>query len=298
MKISSLRKGVVYELVDKTKDMYYEVVDILNDEIGGYKREVITLGNVSDKSTITVTLRNLNNPKLWDSVDGAVVVEQMEIVKKIIFLDGSEKIIEKESLANDYPKTSLLEKKKPSKKKPKKSQKKTVIVKPNVIVKPKEAEAPCRIDALIKAQTSPLIYGSDFYWNLMGFTYDDLDLLGSTLSGCVPIFEKIFIEPKLFSKDVHQQELDKFRDGSVTLRDIRAMGNRIKANTQDEAGKPVAPQTIIKRIMKSFYHWGSFKEKEALGLNRKLSELPYGRQNQLMLADRKSKKFKRNLKDS
>jgi hypothetical protein len=322
-------------------------VDVLSDEISGYKREVITLGNVSDKTTITVTLRNLNNPRLWEEVKDATVIEEVKIVrktvKKIVFLDGSEKIIDEESLeekqttVDDDPKSVLKEyfdKKKDNKKKPKKSQKKVVIVKPNVTVISGEeiklaaqhkeardgqtnaittamANSKDSLDKKKKTvksedreKTDSLVYDSKFYWRLMNLTYQDLDILGSVLAKCIPIFENIFVKPKFRSRDVHQQELDKFRDGHVTLREIRAMGNRLKASTPDQIGTPVSPQQIIKRMIRSFYHWGSAKEKESLRLNQKLSELPYGKQNQKKIQDKineankKSKKFKKDLKET
>lgn len=357
MKISSLRKGMVFKRVGRWDDdsrntsesPFHEVVDILIDEIdGGYQREVITLGNVSDKSTITVTMRNLSNLRNWSEVTGAAVVEKVEVItttrkiRKIVFLHGTEEIISDYEVQEESQPV-VLEKKKPKEKKAKKRKKKVVIVKPNLTVvsgeeikraaQHKEARdgqtnaittALANLKAAVGVtpknvssseeknneqvqgviESGSLVYDSSFYWRLMRYTYQDLDILGAALEKCIPIFEDIFVVPKFKSRAVHQQELDKFRDGLVTLREIRAMGNRIKITTPDQLGTPVSPQQILKRMMRSFYHWGSVKEKEALGLNRKLSELPYGKQNQKRIqgkidaANKKSSKFRRDLRNT
>tara|TARA_R110002020_G_scaffold43048_4_gene125503 strand:+ start:496 stop:1584 length:1089 start_codon:yes stop_codon:yes gene_type:complete len=362
MQISSLKIGMVFKRVGRWDDdsrstsesPFHEVVDILNDDIeGGYRREVVTLGNVSDKSTITVTIRNLNNLRLWEEVKGAAVVEDIEVitttrkVRKIVFLHGTEEVISDYEVIDDSP--VVVEVKKPSKpvppkkKQEKEAPKKVVIVKPEVIsgeeikraaqhkeardgrsnaitsafanIKAKAKGVVCadpeeevseenRKPAKANPDSDVVMYDNEFYWRLMRYTYQDLDVLGAALIKCVPIFEDIHVVPKYGSKAVHQQELDKFRDGNVQLREIRAMGNRIRSNTPDQIGTPVSPQQIVKRMMRAFYHWGSHDEKESLGLNKRVSELPYGKQNQKRIqakidsANRKSRKFKTDLKNT
>jgi hypothetical protein len=331
---------------NNSESPFHEVVDILNDDIeGGYRREVITLGNVSDKSTITVTIRNLNNTRLWEEMKGAVVVEDVEVItttrkiRKIVFLHGTEEIIsDYEVLEEGQPVVDEVEKPRklvpPKKKQAKEPKKKVVIVKPNLTVvsgeeikraaQHKEARdgqtnaittALANLKAVVgvtpkeeksedSEKTDSLVYDSNFFWRLMRYTYQDIDILGAALSKCIPLFEDIHVVPKYSSKAVHQQELDKFRDGNVPLRDIRAMGNRIRSNTPDQIGTPVSPQQILKRMMRAFYHWGNAKEKESLGLNKKVSELPYGKQNQKKIQDKidsankKSRKFKTDLKNT
>ena len=61
MKLSSLRKGMVFEKA-KSKDAY-AVIDIITDSVSGFSREVITLGNLSNRKAEVATISELNNPK-------------------------------------------------------------------------------------------------------------------------------------------------------------------------------------------------------------------------------------------
>lgn len=283
MKLSTLRNGMVFKKVSKTTGSnHYEIADVLQDSVNGYTREIITLGNVSTKETTAVTISDLNNPRQWKEVKGAVVTEQTEVVKKVVFADGAEKVLDREIVReNQVYVESIPEKKK-------EPAQKTVIVNNHFDIKKaaqfkqaKDNHTNAMTSALANAtvrkkpvlketakepeDTTQVVYDKPFFWSLMKYTYDDIDILAIVVHGCVPIFNKIQVEPKKISKMVHQQELDAFRSGS-SLREIRDMGNRIKALTPDQIGMPVSPQQIVRRILKAFYHYGTVAEKKSLRL--------------------------------
>tara|TARA_R110002051_G_scaffold157031_3_gene228638 strand:+ start:3528 stop:4397 length:870 start_codon:yes stop_codon:yes gene_type:complete len=263
MKITSLRNGMVYEKVSKKRERkHFEVLDILSDKIGGYTRELITLGDVVAKSTTSVNISELNNPSSWTYVDGAIVVEQTHIIKKILYQNGNEKIIDRKVNLSDVEKMASVD-----------SLSGTYAAD---ITGPRQKRKKVSTSDQTEADGNRVIYESSFYWNLMRFRYEDIDILGSIISKCVPVFQNIFAEPKNISKQVHLQEFDAWKSDGKSLKEIRDMGNRIKIFSPDQIGTPVSPQTIITRLMKSFYHFGTESDKKSLGLDKDLSDMPCG----------------------
>ena len=280
MKLQTLRNGMVFEKVCKAGNEHYEVADVLQDSVNGYTREIITLGNVSTKETTTVTISELNNPSQWKEVKGAVVTEQTEVVKKVVFSDGAEKVLEREIVTEDqvYVESIPEPQKEPAPK--------TVIVNNHLDIKKAAqhmqarsnrtnamtsalANATVRKKPVLKVEPEEepkpeVIHDKAFFWSLMKYSYDDLELIPIVLGGCTSVFIKIEVPPKNLSKMVHQQELDAFRSGA-SLREIRDMGNRIKGSPE-QIGTPVTPQSIVRRILKAFYHYGTQAEKKSLRL--------------------------------
>jgi len=92
MKITAFRVGMVFRKVYRaSKEEFYEVVEIISDKLSGYKRDVISLGNVTAKNITVVNISEINNPKCWKYVEGASIETEREttVVTKVVFSDGS-----------------------------------------------------------------------------------------------------------------------------------------------------------------------------------------------------------------
>jgi len=305
MKLDNLRTGMLFEkkTSKKQSDNLYEVADIIQDEINGYKRVAITLGNIKTRTTEPVSISDLNNPKNWDYLDGAQISEHTEIVRSIHLRNGKDFIISRETIEIENKEFLAINPLSKSKPKQKKKDKETItpvgkakIIKGVIESSPdikryaqhKQAETNSSnqmLNALANAKDKKpilketidpaieeelekdmVIYDKTFYWSLMSYTYDDLEILGEMTAYCAPLKEYITSEPKGASRIVHEQELDAFRNDGKSLRQIRAMGNRIKAIKPEQEGTPVSAQQILRRILKAFYHWGYKEEKIKLKL--------------------------------
>jgi|TARA_R110002020_G_scaffold191920_3_gene391892 hypothetical protein len=276
MKISGLRLGMVYKKVYRAKDEdLHEIVEITEDNLGDYKRELISLGSVKAKSITAVQMSDLNNPKRWQFIDGAEIKKQIEttIVSKVIFADGTPEIILERHVIESETKMV--------------SDEQTT---PEAAIE-SEQEDVTSIDELKSTDGSEFYKGhntnrvmklnghdSDFYYRMMSLTYNDLELLGNMVGGGLTCFRSIHSEPVGLSRQVHQSELQSFRDGKP-LREIWNQGNRIKSFTQEQVGTKVSPMTIVRRMLKSFWHWGTAAEKAALQINKPLKDLPFGAEN-------------------
>ena len=141
-------------------------------------------------------------------------------------------------------------------------------------------EAKTKKDSMPCPPAREFLGDAEFYFRLMSLTYDDLHILGERTKSAITVYRGIHIPPcGGLSTHVHQSELEAFRDGR-SLRGIWKLGNRIRAQKPEQVGKGVSPQTIVLRMMKAFYHWGTISEKEALGMNKPLHELPAGDYNE------------------
>ena len=284
---------MIFEKVNtQTKEKHYEVADIIQDTVNGYERSVITLGNVSTKTTTIVAINDLNNPRHWKSLIGAEVIVTTEVVKKISFMDGDEKVLGREVINEE----KICVEAQPEKTKPTADMckpYKTIITNNYIDVaqaaKHKQAitgKTNAMTTALAKATTrkkkpklkkrieevpangiDEVRYDWRFFNNLMNYSYDSLEQLGVVTKGVAPLFVGIEAMPKKISLMVHKQELAAFREDGKTLGQIRAMGNRIKANKPEQVGTPVSPQQILRRILRAFYHFGTNNEKAALYLD-------------------------------
>jgi hypothetical protein len=271
MKIQNLRNGMVFrKKADSGQSEHYEVADIIQDSVNGYSREVITLGNVSTKQTTSVTMQDLNNPKQWEEVKGAVVTEQTEIVKKVVFSDGKEQVLDRKAMTQEKAHIESVPNKEA------KTVKKTYVINNNRFIemaKHKEArdnKTNTMTKAFAKMEPKekvveveePVVYNKMYYVSLMSYTYDNLHGLGMAVRGNVQLFAGVHSKPRGLSTQVLKQELDAFRDG-LSIREVRALGNRIKALTPEQIGTPVSVQMIIMRLIKAIYHYGTPEEKTA-----------------------------------
>ena len=277
MKITAFRVGMVFRKVYRaSKEEFYEVVEIISDKLSGYKRDVISLGNVTAKNITVVNISEINNPKCWKYVEGASIKTEREttVVTKVVFSDGSgSKILDRSVV--DINLTRLSESEEAQ------DLEYEEFVSPKVEVK----EEALKSVPKIKKEPMPcppareFLGDAEFYFRLMPLIYDDLHILGERTKSAVAVYRGIHIPPRGgLSIHVHQSELQAFRDGR-SLREIWKLGNRIRAHTPEQVGTGVSPQTIVLRMMKAFYHWGTMPEKENLSMNKPLHALPAGDYN-------------------
>ncbi len=305
MKMSSLRVGMIFkELREKAN---YAVIDIIEDSINDYSREVVTLGKLGANKAITIDFSELKNPKRWAELKGAVTAERLIREKFTMFGDGSEEIISRELISEEHAVkgggTRIVEKGAKAILRPNVTNSKTVVhqIDPKMAAQHKQAKensTNTMTDALANAKPMKKkknvsnqnfhtgkrqpkatveiprsVVDQDFYYRLMRYKYTDLDIIGMLLLAAYEEMGKNFLDrhlpvkPKGRSKVVHQQEYDRFKNDEYSLYDIRKMGNRLVATKPSEVGTPVSNQQIVRRMMRAILHFGSNEERVALNLH-------------------------------
>ena len=101
MKIDSLRKGMVFKKMRIRRDEadeFYEVVEHGERKVNGYTVNDIFLGNLKDKSGVTVDFTTLCNKNEWRHQADAYIEEEKEYVliyrKLIKFPDRDPIVVE------------------------------------------------------------------------------------------------------------------------------------------------------------------------------------------------------------
>ncbi len=262
MKLSSLRKGMVFEKA-KSKDAY-AVIDIITDSVSGFSREVITLGNLSNKKAEVATISELNNPKQWRPTEGSQVQERVIVEQVIVLPDNSEVVLHKEV------KTSSPTKQKPPTKTP-------VVETENVLIEAKKraqllhqqnggnAMTAAFANASVAEKEAPMSFAleTQLFRDLMSCRYDDLTYIGIRTKNSPTSRMSMTTVPRGKMKLILKQEWDAFKEDGLSLHEVRKMGNRLKAHTPDQVGRPVSFQRIVQRLMQEIYHFGTEKEREA-----------------------------------
>jgi len=269
MKNKSIKTGMIFQ--NKNDEGYYEVADIINDTINGYKRNIITLGNVVTQEVAIKQELGSN----WKHIEGASVGEETVVVKKVVF-DEPQKVKTKPVFIKQVVEVE----------KPIKSDIKTqaqhkeardgktnamthafanakISVRENKKLSKKEKE---KLKEYKKIEKDELVYDRQFYFKMMKYTHDDLHIMGMILGKNHELVRFYSPAPKQISKQVHLSELQCFREG-MTLGQIRMLGNRIKAHSPEQIGTPVTPQSILRRILKSIFNYGTEEEKRMLMMN-------------------------------
>ena len=268
MKTKKLKTGMIFR--NRNYEGYYEIADIINDTVNGYKRNIITLGNVQ---TQEVAIKQELGSE-WEHLEGASIGEETVVVKKVVF-DEPQKVktkpvFIKQVVEVEKPTTSDFKTQAQHKEaREGKTNAMThafanakIAVRENKPITKKEKEA---LAEFKKDEEDKVVYDNQFYWKMMKYKHDDLTIIGAILGDHSEFIKYYSPAPKGLSKQVHLQELECFRDG-MTLREIRLMGNRIKTHYPEQVGQPVTPHSILRRMLKAMYNYGTNEEKQELGM--------------------------------
>jgi hypothetical protein len=273
MKTKKLKTGMIFR--NKNYEGYYEIADIINDTINGYKRNIITLGNVQTQEV--AIKQELGSD--WEHIEGASIGEETVVIKKVLFKGEKapqpvkkekttiiNKIVEVQKPLTSEIKTQAQHKEAREGKTNAMTHafaNAKISVRENKKLSKKDKE---ELKEYKKNEKDELVYDRQFYFKMMKYTHDDLYIMGMILGRNHELVRFYSPAPKQISKQVHLSELQCFREG-MTLGQIRMLGNRIKAHSPEQIGTPVTPQSILRRLLKSIYNYGTEEEKRMLMMN-------------------------------
>ena len=227
MKFETVREGMVFEKIKNTHknnatnlSSLYEVVSCEKTEARGYIMESIWIGNLKDKTTESITVRELSNQHQWKYHEGAEIKEV--VVKQVSFLNKPPLQITSEEVGvSDIKKCQAAD---------------SVDDCPTIINIAYEKYAYCTIDHL-----EMLV---DTFWDMDGTNITRPKPQPNSLSYLVHAQEW-----DLFSE---------VSDNPKTVRDIRELGNRIKHkdNLGNDVHHPVSYQQILRRLIQGLMWFG------------------------------------------
>tara|TARA_R100001163_G_scaffold62367_1_gene53093 strand:- start:274 stop:1116 length:843 start_codon:yes stop_codon:yes gene_type:complete len=265
MKFESLRTGMIFEKVLRhtrkaplpkgasvIENGLYEIVECGERKINGYVVNDIFLGNLKDKSGISVDFTTLSNPNEWRYHESAYIEEEKEYVliyrKSVKFSDREPVLIE--TLERRVEVEEKEDKKESNK--------------PRVFpLPPKEPEVE-QVESTETSETTSELSSKDQteYYKYAGATIDDLQMLVDAFM-TKEISQAVHAPKTAYSLAV-RQNWEQFADMQYSVKEVRTHAVRINNSGRADTDAPLSYQRVLFRLMQGLVWYGSPKHKQAL----------------------------------
>lgn len=265
MKFESLRTGMIFEKVLRhtrkaplpkgasvIEDGLYEIVECGERKINGYVVNDIFLGNLKDKSGISVDFTTLSNPNEWRYHESAYIEEEKEYV---LIYRKSVKFSDRESVLIETLERRVEVEEKEDKKE---SNKPRVFPLP-----PKEPEVE-QVENTETSETTSELSSKDQteYYKYAGATIDDLQMLVDAFM-TKEISQAVHAPKTAYSLAV-RQNWEQFADMQYSVKEVRTHAVRINNSGRADTDAPLSYQRVLFRLMQGLVWYGSPKHKQAL----------------------------------
>tara|TARA_R100000315_G_C5226112_1_gene137147 strand:- start:463 stop:1305 length:843 start_codon:yes stop_codon:yes gene_type:complete len=265
MKFESLRTGMIFEKVLRhtrkaplpkgasvIEDGLYEIVECGERKINGYVVNDIFLGNLKDKSGVSVDFTTLSNPNEWRYHESAYIEEEKEYV---LIYRKSVKFSDRESVLIETLERRVEVEEKEDKKE---SNKPRVFPLP-----PKEPEVE-QVENTETSETTSELSSKDQteYYKYAGATIDDLQMLVDAFM-TKEISQAVHAPKTAYSLAV-RQNWEQFADMQYPVREVRTHAVRINNSGRADTDAPLSYQRVLFRLMQGLVWYGSPKHKQAL----------------------------------
>tara|TARA_R100000388_G_scaffold11470_4_gene9567 strand:- start:285 stop:1127 length:843 start_codon:yes stop_codon:yes gene_type:complete len=265
MKFESLRTGMIFEKVLRhtrkaplpkgasvIEDGLYEIVECGERKINGYVVNDIFLGNLKDKSGVSVDFTTLSNPNEWRYHESAYIEEEKEYV---LIYRKSVKFSDRESVLIETLERRVEVEEKEDKKE---SNKPRVFPLP-----PKEPEVE-KVENTETSETTSELSSKDQteYYKYAGATIDDLQMLVDAFM-TKEISQAVHAPKTAYSLAV-RQNWEQFADMQYPVREVRTHAVRINNSGRADTDAPLSYQRVLFRLMQGLVWYGSPKHKQAL----------------------------------
>ena len=212
----------------------------------------IFLGNLKDKSGISVDFTTLSNPNEWRYHESAYIEEEKEYVviyrKSVKFSDREPVLIE--TLERRVEVEGERDKKESNK--------------PRVFpLPPKEPEVE-QVEGTETSETTSELSSKDQteYYKYAGATIDDLQMLVDAFM-TKEISQAVHAPKTAYSLAV-RQNWEQFADMQYPVREVRTHAVRINNSGRADTDAPLSYQRVLFRLMQGLVWYGSPKHKQAL----------------------------------
>ena len=265
MKFESLRTGMIFEKVLRhtrkaplpkgasvIEDGLYEIVECGERKINGYVVNDIFLGNLKDKSGVSVDFTTLSNPNEWRYHESAYIEEEKEYV---LIYRKSVKFSDRESVLIETLERRVEVEEKEDKKE---SNKPRVFPLP-----PKEPEVE-QVEGTETSETTSELSSKDQteYYKYAGATIDDLQMLVDAFM-TKEISQAVHAPKTAYSLAV-RQNWEQFADMQYSVKEVRTHAVRINNSGRADTDAPLSYQRVLFRLMQGLVWYGSPKHKQAL----------------------------------
>lgn len=258
-----IEKGQLYQKGKRGE--VYKVLDITSENINGFKREEAVIGNLQTNQASSVSLTELQDGRTWKACEKVMTVFiQKQIVQT---LDGktvtiSEKVIDGKKLPKPERKlaASLVRKKFPD----------TQMGKAMTDAVAKSAEKTVNIAhisnnhihgvaALATEEVEEKLEPKPDHKRFAYYKYDGLHTLGQVFGSVPSVIKQSSGKFHKGMAVMHQQCIDRFRDGDITLYELREYCPNSKT------GGKLSLEGTIARLCKSIWHYGTEQERKHFG---------------------------------
>mgnify|MGYP003109343869 CR=1 FL=1 len=265
-----IKKGSLYQKGKHGE--VYKVLDITSGTINGFKREEVVIGNLNTNEATSVSLSEIQDGRVWKSCGQQV--QRIIVEKQIIQTSDGNVITLRETVIDGKAKHEKL------KEMPKVDENIKRAIQQRTpdgnvgqaLASAVETTKTVNIQSINNVHTNGEVKAEELIQSLDNLQkqkpdhrkfafikYDQLDILGEVFGSHPDIIKQCSGKFKKGLAVLHQQCLDRFRDGNISIAELRDYCPHYVT------GQNLSLEGTIMRLNKAIWHYGTEKERANYG---------------------------------
>lgn len=253
-----IQKGQLYQKGKHGE--VYKVLDITSENINGFKREEAVIGNLKTNQASSVALTELSDGRTWKACDKVMTVlvekqvvqtldgKTITISEKVV--DGKKALVEKKSnlVRKQFPNTQMGKAMEQAVEKSHETKTVNIAHISNIHAAP-----------AIQEEEEVSVEPKPDHKRFAHYKYEALHTIGQVFGSVPSVIKQSCGSFHKGMGVLHQQCLDRFRDGDITLHELREYCPNSKT------GGKLSLEGTIARLNKAIWHYGTEAERKHYG---------------------------------
>ena len=253
----NIKKG---QLVQKGKyGDIYKILNVSSEKINGFVREEVLVGCLHNNQAVSIPASEISDKRIWKDVNEDNIRTQIVERKIMRNPDGSVVILSETVVSTQNEENADIQKIVAKKKYPDTALGKAM----NDAISKSEADKIVNIGHITNVHTAKeedeKATPTPDHTKFGHLRYDSLDVLGQVYGQHSSVIKQSSGKFHKGMATLHQQCLDRFRDGDITLYDLR------KYSPNSKTGKSLSLEGTIARLNKAIWHYGTEQERKHYG---------------------------------
>ena len=252
----NIKKGQLYQKGKHGE--IYKILNVSSEKINGFVREEVLVGCLKNNQAVSIPASEISDRRIWKDVSEKNIRTQIVERKIMRNPDGSVTILSETVVSTETAKEVNIKNAISNKKYPDTALGKAM----NEAVSKAEAEKIVNIGQITNIHETSKddeVKPKPDHTKFGHIKYDSLDLLGQVYGQQSYVIKHSSGKFHKGMATLHQQCLDRFRDGDITLYDLR------KYSPNSKTGKALSLEGTIARLNKAIWHYGNHNERKHYG---------------------------------